>query len=154
MSHYYERIATLSEPMIKALCGVLDDGDWKDAKGKNTHYTAWTSATDLVASIDREVNNELADRWAVDRWIRAWFVNIPSQGFLHRHNDEGKSDYRRYHIPIQTNELAISTLYDDEGEHPLHLELGGIYSFNYNLDHSAVNPGPTDRIHLIVDVWK
>ena len=66
----------------------------------------------------------------------------------HRDNHLGYEDGSfRLHLPIWTNDQVIFYI---DGK-PVHMEVGSCWYANFNLEHSVVNKGESDRVHLVVD---
>lgn len=63
------------------------------------------------------------------------------------HTDTLKLPVQRWHLPLVTNPKAWFWQ-----ETFLHMEIGYWYNVKYWLPHSVGNDGPTDRIHLVVDL--
>lgn len=153
MKGYYEPIGKISSHAVEELLGIMDQANWQKSAGKKTDYLAWTAAREAVNCIDAAAFKELTDLWPEDRWNEPWFVKVPPHGYLHRHSDGGTKTVR-HHIPISTNPQCTSFLHDDEGDHEFHLTVGTVYQIDYSIEHSAVNEGETDRIHMIIDIRK
>ena len=68
---------------------------------------------------------------------------IAPGGFLHPHTDDGPL---KQHVVLATNDQARCI----SNGVSYYLEEGSIYEVDASLEHSAINPGPTDRIHLIL----
>jgi aspartyl/asparaginyl beta-hydroxylase (cupin superfamily) len=67
------------------------------------------------------------------------------------HRDQGLySDITdRYHFVVTTNPDVVFT----SGDEQEHMPRGNIYWFNNHIEHSVINQGTTNRIHLIVDLY-
>lgn len=83
---------------------------------------------------------------------RAMLCLLHPGGKVDQHVDDGRYAYLtdRYHVAVQTNDEAWLQV---EGERRS-LPLGGVWFFEKHKPHSAGNDGETNRIHLIVDVWR
>lgn len=90
----------------------------------------------------------MADRKAA----RAMIVRLRPGGRITRHSDQGgyADATERYHLAIDTNDDCVMRVGGEEA----HAAEGEIYFFDKHVEHEVVNAGPTDRIHLIVDVWR
>lgn len=82
---------------------------------------------------------------------KAMLARLEAGQFINTHVDGAGSNLRTHkiHVPIQTNPEALFT---SNGE-TTHLEQGVAYEVNNIAPHSAVNQGPTDRIHFIFEVF-
>ncbi len=54
----------------------------------------------------------------------------------------------RYHVPLTTNKNSLFTV----GDTTMHMKVGECWEINKGNRHSVRNDGPTDRIHLIIDL--
>jgi hypothetical protein len=98
------------------------------------------------------VVNELRGRLQLGRTVQILVNNMTPGAELRPHRD-GRPDYARYHLPVETHELAY---WWDELEGRRHMIKGWWYGpVPYcGILHSAGNPSPVDRLHLIVDFEK
>jgi len=55
---------------------------------------------------------------------------------------------RRYHIPLITNKNSFFK----NGDTTMHMKVGECWEINKGNIHSVRNDGPTDRMHLIIDL--
>lgn len=78
----------------------------------------------------------------------SFFLSIPPGGRVHKHTD---THLNTYHVPIKTNDDAVSYMYEPE-LNEYHLEVGKVYRVNRQVPHYSVNQGSQDRIHLLVEV--
>lgn len=62
----------------------------------------------------------------------------------HLDADEGEA---RLHIPVQTHDKLEFYL----NQKRVQMKEGECWYLNFNLPHSVRNPGPVDRIHLVID---
>lgn len=84
----------------------------------------------------------------------------PGGGELRRHSDltdpdSGIADGRvaRFHIPLITNPDVAFTSWDARGRrHEANMAVGECWYLDTRKPHAAINRGPTERIHLVVDV--
>ncbi len=81
---------------------------------------------------------------------RAMLVNLPPGGRVVPHEDQGEycASYRRFHLPIVTNDKVLFTC----GETQKHLEEGMVYEIDNKQTHSTSNPSDYHRLHLIIDM--
>lgn len=83
---------------------------------------------------------------------KVMLVSLLPGGVVDWHTDEGEyaEAHRRFHVPITTNPGAV-LLAECESAH---LPVGQLTEINNRVLHSAINVGPTPRVHLIFDVRK
>jgi hypothetical protein len=82
-------------------------------------------------------------------------------GELTRHADitdrqAGVRDGRiiRLHIPIVTNPQVLFSAWTARGERlDVRFPVGALCYLDQRKPHTAINPGSTDRIHLVVDAF-
>lgn len=81
---------------------------------------------------------------------RVMLINLPAGGKIAPHIDEGKycASYRRYHLPIVTNEDVVFY----SGDESYNLEEGQLYELQNKQEHSVENNGITNRLHLVLDM--
>ena len=84
------------------------------------------------------------------------FIILRAGDEIYPHKDDDavgySSDYdycHRIHLPLQTNDDVIFTI---EGE-DRHLKYGELIEIDNLKEHSVVNNGNTDRIHLLIDFY-
>ncbi len=78
------------------------------------------------------------------------FMKLGAKGHIHEHRDYMLSiddEDLRLHIPVFTHDAAEFWL---DGER-VFMQEGECWYLNFNLKHQLYNPGPTDRIHLVID---
>ena len=83
----------------------------------------------------------------------AILIKLPAGKSIPLHVDAAPffKKYHRIHIPLITNEQCFFTV----GSETKHLKQGEIWEIdNDNLRHSVTNGGKTDRIHLLIDLFK
>jgi aspartyl/asparaginyl beta-hydroxylase (cupin superfamily) len=83
---------------------------------------------------------------------RAAFIKLQPGGTITPHIDQGPfaAATERYHLPITTNPDCFLS----SGGETAHAPAGELWYFNKHALHTATNGGSTDRVHLIIDVWK
>jgi hypothetical protein len=77
-------------------------------------------------------------------------MNLKSGALIKEHRDHDlcyEKGEARIHIPITTNE-NVEFLLDGE---KMKLNVGECWYMNFNLPHSLVNNGDSDRVHLVID---
>ena len=87
-----------------------------------------------------------------DKWNGAFMVRVPPGGRLLKHTDDAKP-YVSYHLPIATNDKALSLFEVDGSEVAIHLDRGVLYEYDRTIPHWAVNCGDTDRVHLVCEIF-
>lgn len=83
---------------------------------------------------------------------RAMITKLKPNGHIIPHIDEGPySDATdRYHCVLTTNDKCLMRIGDDH----VFGKPTEVWYFDKHAEHEVLNNGDTDRIHLIVDVWK
>ena len=91
----------------------------------------------------------LVDRFPGDWTGCSLMIVFADGGRIDPHCDENMKlvTWVRRHLVLQTNPEALAT----HDGYQQHLELGGVYQMDPRVEHSSVNHGMTDRIHLYVD---
>ena len=83
--------------------------------------------------------------------LRAMLVKLFKNSEIPKHVDIANETFkysRRIHIPIETNPDCIFTV----GNESINMKEGEIWEMNNDkLEHSVVNNGYEDRVHLIID---
>ena len=84
------------------------------------------------------------------------FIKMDSNTKIYPHIDDEARDIdtaynycHRIHIPLVTNDKVIFTI----GGEDRHLKLGEVIEIDNLTEHSVVNNGSTDRIHLLIDFY-
>ncbi|MBS0654424.1 MAG: aspartyl/asparaginyl beta-hydroxylase domain-containing protein [Verrucomicrobia bacterium] len=77
---------------------------------------------------------------------------VPSKKIIPPHSDGDVFDFcseniYRLHIPIVTGEEVVFEIAGSSYQ----LEAGSLYFTNVSKEHTVINNGPTDRIHLIIE---
>ena len=88
-----------------------------------------------------------------EKWKGAFMVRVPPGGKLLKHSD-GPQTCKSYHLPVASNDQAVSLFEVDGEEIRLHLEVGTLYEYDRATPHWAENNGETDRIHLVCEVYQ
>ncbi len=93
---------------------------------------------------------DIAAELGSDRFGKVMLVELAPGGAVSWHVDEGAYAvaHDRYHLPLTTNPGAFLL----SGGEQLHIPVGFLTGFDNHGLHSAINVGPTPRVHLIVDV--
>jgi len=140
MDVMYREIGEVSETTISELLSVISDVKWECHINDVTDHQAGICKEQLQ-SVD-----EIVDRWPIDTWHQMLFLRLGPGGKLYRHHDDGNG----FHIPVETNDGAVSLMYPNGGKTVQHLDVGKIYSVDRSIEHESFNNGDTDRTHLIV----
>ena len=84
------------------------------------------------------------------------FIRMGANTKIYPHIDDEAKDINtayhychRVHIPLVTNDKVIFTI----GGEDRHLKLGEVIEIDNLTEHSVVNNGSTDRIHLLIDFY-
>lgn len=152
--------ATGSANKWTGLSGRLRDLTTGEAMGAQNDYTIWNEEVPsylvkLVKQLEKTHDFQAG---------RVRLSNLKSMMCLRTHADWDQ----RYHLAIQTN---LSTFFYNNTTHRHNLQYEGVthlgnfsgvgyhipadgffYKANTLLPHTAVNSGPDDRIHLVVDI--
>ncbi len=136
----YNEIADISAVTIAQLKGIVIEVPWEVHVSDVTAHEA--------APCDHPLQSvpEIVDRWPIDTWQNLSFLRLRPGGKLYRHADSGFG----FHIPVETNDDAVSLTYPDGIEMRQHLEVGKLYRVERSIEHESFNDGNTDRTHLIV----
>ena len=129
----YERIGDVPDIVLDELERVLKTAKWSDVIGSGADFKTCEFHENLEIFPD---------------YYRAFFLMIPAGGKVHRHRDTSRPQ-KTYHIPITTNDQCKNNMYPGGS---FHLEVGGIYEVDRQIEHDSVNNGKTDRIHLLVEI--
>jgi hypothetical protein len=123
----------------------------QDRLNANSPYPAMITNSGLVGYYEstQPTIDELMVRYpgciAADRRLS---VVVPGQKIF-KHTDLQIEDWVvRIHIPIKTNSDSIMFILDQ----PYHMEVGGAYLVNTEVEHSLHNLGSDPRIHFFFDV--
>ncbi len=136
----YTEIGQVSEVTVSELRDMLGSIRWEVVISKVTHHQAAPCGEQL------KTVREIVDRWSIDTWNVPIFLRLGPGGNLYRHSDEGFG----YHVPVETNERAVSVIYANGIKKEQHLEVGKVYSIDRSIEHESFNNGETDRTHLIM----
>lgn len=98
----------------------------------------------------QDILSDIAYLVGASRIGRAMLVNLPPGGRVVPHEDQGDycAAYRRFHLPIVTNDEVIFTC----GDTQKHMEEGVLYEIDNKQSHHTENPSTQNRLHLIVDM--
>jgi len=137
----YTEIGEVSETTIAELKTILDGVPrWEE------HIS---DVTDHQAAICLEPCKAVAgltEFWPADTWQQLLFLRLGPGGKLYRHADDGFG----FHIPVETNDGAVSVTYPNGNRYEQHLEVGNIYSVDRSIEHESFNDGDSNRTHLII----
>ena len=137
----YQEIGNISEATISQLRDILNNtAKWEEHVSDVTAHQA-APCTEQLQSVD-----EIVTRWPIYTWHHLLFLRLKPEGKLYRHSDDGYG----FHIPVETNQHAVSLSYENGIKKEHHLEVGKIYSVDRSIEHESFNQGDTDRTHLIV----
>lgn len=149
MKQHYEKVGEFSQEFCVHAAAIAHRSSlWHESNRPGLCIYAVT----MEGRDELEQLSELTDRWPVDIWQGHRFVKIDPGGYIHRHADGKEAYWSSYHLVLLTNDQAISSMYDDDGEHQFNLEVGGIYCIDRTCDHGSINNGGTERLHLLMEV--
>lgn len=129
----------VSAKMRAELAALVEHAQWKIVPGRA--YQTWHCLDHL-----RETRN------LFERWHDAFMLKLPPEGRLHPHVDSAER-YDSFHVVVATNQRAFNCFDVGDGPFSTHMDQWGVYRFNRQVPHWAVNGGKTDRIHLICEVY-
>lgn len=107
-------------------------------------WRTWPEAEPLFTNLLTSLPQPIPDVGKV------MLVELKPGGALAWHVDEGAYavQHERYHLALTTNPGAWLL----SGGEQAHVPVGALVWFDNHALHSAINVGPTPRIHLIVDI--
>ncbi|MCU1289152.1 MAG: Aspartyl/asparaginyl beta-hydroxylase [Acidobacteria bacterium] len=134
------------------------EGDWSGIAFRAAKGAAVSLYPDPVAENGYVDTENLARCSYISEVLSAFKCELESARFLrlgagasireHRDYQLGYEDgVVRIHIPVQTNRNVKFVL---DGQ-SVDMKEGEAWYLNFNLKHSVVNSGETDRVHLVVD---
>jgi len=124
-----------------------------DKRFMSTNYNpVYTENFDLFDEELRRISDIILEKTNGEGYLlRAILVKLFKNSDIPSHRDTANETFkysRRIHIPIVTNPSCLFTV----GEETIHMKEGEIWEMNNDkLEHSVVNNGDEDRIHLIID---
>lgn len=149
MIEHYKKVGEVSAELCAAAAAIAHNSPlWHSSNRPGLCVYAVT----MEGREELEQLAELTDRWPVEIWQGFRFVKIEPEGYIHRHKDGDEHYWNSYHVVLLTNDQAISSMYDDDGDHHFNLQAGGIYEIDRRYEHSSVNNGDTERLHLLMEV--
>jgi len=147
----YEKVGDFPLSDCSLLMDVFYTLPFKESEGPEVHYRTSQNAKDAIKGI-----KALHHIWPFEDWHNAMFISIPANGRIPLHTEslgigqEDKGPWFKYHIPLYTNEHAIS--YSDGIEY--NLDIGNIYKLDFKKPHESVNKGQSDRVHLVMEIYE
>lgn len=146
----YTQTHTVSADIITKLL-AFDAEEYKHNKGPEVDYKTWP-----LDDLSLDLAAELLGIWPRSEYHGAMLIKLPLvTGCIPEHTescgiDSGdKGPWRKYHIPLQTNDQAVSWI--DGTEYVL--EVGNIYEIEFTKPHRSVNTGDSNRLHLVVEIY-
>ncbi len=149
--------------LLKELVNNFSGEDWKvDTCRQDAHQAHLDTMSVIAKKADlhyRGIKNEYTTRLFDDviklleidlQIVNLLFAKLPSKKIIPNHVDTGYmlTVCKRYHVPIITNNNVIFTV---NGE-SINMKEGCMYEINNNAEHSVINNGESDRVHLIFDI--
>jgi len=119
---------------------------------ENVQHATWTHYNDGDKDYWTSFPKKTCPELPFTEYRDMFYLKLKPGGKVHRHTDQLKG-YVTYHIPIQTNPDAVCFSFEDEVV-AKHLEVGKQYIAHRQHPHWSTNDGNTDRIHLLVPVYK
>jgi hypothetical protein len=96
-----------------------------------------------------DIKKLLSDKFG-DGTISMFLLNLMNpHSNIEPHVDDTTGNKRRIHIPLVTHPDIKFRNGNDE----IHMEVGKVYLFDHEKEHSVINPTDYERIHLIMD-WR
>jgi hypothetical protein len=121
---------------------------WDETKDKIIYWENYPLFKSLLTKLEVLFTTKIGEGVLSN----AILVKMPKQTSIDRHKDDYVFFKRnnRIHIPLITNENCI---FEVDGEE-INMKAGEVWEINnFEKEHSVVNNGNNDRIHLIVD-WQ
>lgn len=153
---------------LKADLSLVSPGEWRRHYNERDYGGEWSGValrspsgaiSDLAARGDSFENTGLFTRCEYIREVlanfrcplkSARFLSLSPGSFVREHSDPslGYEDGEvRIHVPVET---SPEVEFYSAGER-LQFDEGGCYYVNVSLPHRVNNPGPTGRVHLVID---
>ncbi len=172
MESAFTHIADIDVQLVEALVQVLPDPDlWSIQRREKINSALQQSRSLTIRNnsgklnetdtfVDDPIRNSIPE---IEPFIdlikelgfgekvgRITFAYLPAGRKVHPHVDKGKylETYTRFMIPLTTNPGVEFTV----DKKPYRPEIGKVYLFDNQKEHSTVNDGETGRVLLIVDV--
>jgi len=147
---HYEKVGEISKEFCVQAAAIAHNSElWHESRRPGLCDYAVT----MWGLSELQQISELTDRWPVDIWQGHRFVQIDPGGYIHRHSDGSEKYWNSYHVVLLSNDQAISSMWDKDGtEHTFNLKAGSIYEIDRRCDHSSVNNGDSERLHLLMEV--
>jgi hypothetical protein len=113
------------------------------------HESVWYPAVHTLPQV-RPLISWIMSRVEGERLGRVLITRLAPGKVIEPHVDGGShaAYYERYHIPLQSSPGCVFRCGDEE----VFMRAGDCWWFNNALEHSVINNGTVDRLHLIVDI--
>lgn len=119
---------------------------WDEMKKEIIYWDDYMKLKPLLDSLSEIFMKEIGPGFLSN----AILVKMPPHTKVERHKDEYEffDKNNRMHVPIITNDKCI---FEVDGEE-INMKIGEIWEINnFEKQHSVINNGDTERIHLIID---
>lgn len=136
----YQEVGQVTPVTISELRSILSNVKWE------VHVSDVTSHQAAICIEQVKDVDGIVALWPINTWQQLLFLRLGPGGKLYRHHDDGYG----FHIPVETNEHAACSTFEDGVEVNQHLEVGKIYGVDRSIEHESFNKGNTDRTHLII----
>lgn len=122
--------------------------EWTPACIFDTLSAEWCDAASIMAKTMGLVRSVLAEIEAKELG-RAMIVSLRPGGIITPHCDEGAyaRHFARYHVPLESASGNTFTV----GGETVRMEVGELWTFRHDLEHTVRNDSELERVHLIVD---
>lgn len=138
----YKRVGKVPKEVTQQIKEVAESVIWK--KAVHGYFLGTVFESEL-----RHIKF-LRETFGDQPWVQQFFLKIPPGGSIHRHVDRRQPENVTFHIPIQTNKKSKCLMHNPDEE--FSLMTGSFYWVDRTREHSSVNEGDTDRIHLLIEV--
>lgn len=135
------RVGDVSSRVIEDLLAFSQQAVWSHWNEGRDYHTWYCSGLEDIAS---EIG------LLQPPYLQQFYLRIPPRGFVHRHVDRRKG--QTYHIPLTSNEESWCYMHQNGATAGHQLEVGGLYWIDRSIEHSSVNNGDNDRIHVLIEI--
>jgi hypothetical protein len=142
------QVGQITPEDLLALRQVLLGAPWEHVTDEERDYLTWHGVMKELSDIPG-----LLALWPRSWWCQAFFLRLAPNGKVHRHVDT-KDVYDSFHIPVYTHNEATCYMEVNGVAVAHHLEHGKVYLYDRTKPHWSENVGRSDRVHLIMEIYK